>query len=541
MPSLRRIVLSALVTLVATHGLTGEVGAQVVPAPQTISPTPVVPNPVPVTPTPAPVAPTPPAATPTPVATPAPSVTSPAPTPTPGTQSTAPAPSAPGISVPGVEVVQPEPVAPKPSVNVKARPALKPAAAPVQAAAKPQAAPASPSAPAVSAAPPLSSSVPAIADTTGQVSLSPIGGAVAIEKYAGSVSQVSAAAIASGGSNNTTDALQARVPGVIVTDNSGNSFQQDLNYRGFNASPVAGTSQGLAVYQNGVRINEVFGDTVNFDQIPSIAIADIAVISGNPVYGLNAIGGAITLTMKDGFSFQGTEIDGRFGSFGRRQIAVQSGTRAGAVASYFAVESIRDDGWRDKGSSAVRRAYGDLGYRDERAEVHLNVTGAYNTLGASAAAPIELVRERYGSVFTTPQKIENKLFMVSLLGSLTVTPSTKVSGNVYYRQYRQKKVDGNISDTQACADDGAFAGLICFATPDNPLNLPRAAFPSIRRFFMGRSIARRSIRTVMAGLARWSRNRGSLGWAINCWSGPASISAASRRGRPASLAASGRI
>ncbi len=31
---------------------------------------------------------------------------------------------------------------------------------------------------------------------------------------------------------------------------------------------MLGTPQGLAVYQNGVRINEVFGDTVNWDLIP---------------------------------------------------------------------------------------------------------------------------------------------------------------------------------------------------------------------------------------------------------------------------------
>ncbi len=53
---------------------------------------------------------------------------------------------------------------------------------------------------------------------------------------------------------------------------AGNPFQPDFYFRGFDASPVSGTPQGLAVYQNGVRINEAFGDTVNWDLIPTSAV-----------------------------------------------------------------------------------------------------------------------------------------------------------------------------------------------------------------------------------------------------------------------------
>ena len=86
---------------------------------------------------------------------------------------------------------------------------------------------------------------------------------------------------------------------------SGNPFQPDVYFRGFDASPVAGTPQGLAVYQNGVRINEAFGDIVNWDLIPTVAIRSMDVVSNNPVFGLNALGGAISIKMKDGFGYQG--------------------------------------------------------------------------------------------------------------------------------------------------------------------------------------------------------------------------------------------
>ena len=101
------------------------------------------------------------------------------------------------------------------------------------------------------------------------------------------------------------DLLQAMVrglPGVALGDQTGNQFQLDINYRGFVASPVIGTPQGLAVYQNGVRINEVFGDIINWDFLPENAINRMTLVPSNPVYGLNAIGGALSLEMKNGFT-----------------------------------------------------------------------------------------------------------------------------------------------------------------------------------------------------------------------------------------------
>src|SRR4029077_5611665 len=112
----------------------------------------------------------------------------------------------------------------------------------------------------------------------------------------------------------------------------------NLEFRGFVASPVSGTPQGLAVYQNGVRVNEAFGDTVNWDLIPTSAIKSIAVVTNNPAYGLNALGGAVSVQMKDGFSYHGAEIDTMAGSFGRIQASGQWGKQAGDWAVYGALE-----------------------------------------------------------------------------------------------------------------------------------------------------------------------------------------------------------
>ncbi len=64
-------------------------------------------------------------------------------------------------------------------------------------------------------------------------------------------------------SSDAVRALNEQVGGVNIDSASGNAFQPTLIYHGFQASGLQGTPQGLAVYVNGVRFNQAFGDTVN--------------------------------------------------------------------------------------------------------------------------------------------------------------------------------------------------------------------------------------------------------------------------------------
>jgi iron complex outermembrane receptor protein len=187
-------------------------------------------------------------------------------------------------------------------------------------------------------------------------------------------------------SNSVPDSLLQRVPSVFNNDTAVNPFQPDVQYRGFVASPTVGTPQGLAVYQNGVRVNEVFGDTVNWDFIPSYAVHRLDVVPNDPTYGLNALGGAIAIQMKNGFNYQGTEAELRGGSFGRRALTMQSGQQFANVATYIAGDVLNDDGWRDQSQSKLRRVFADIGARNETSEFHINYTGAKNSFWISAGA-----------------------------------------------------------------------------------------------------------------------------------------------------------
>ena len=122
-----------------------------------------------------------------------------------------------------------------------------------------------------------------------------------------------------------TDALTSELPSVHLDDLSGNPFQPDLLFRGFTASPVEGETEGLAVYVNGARFNTPFGDTVNWDLLPSNAIQRVNVEGGNPVFGLNALGGSVVVRMKDGFDDQGGEFIAYGGSYGRAGALFQYG------------------------------------------------------------------------------------------------------------------------------------------------------------------------------------------------------------------------
>ena len=348
------------------------------------------------------------------------------------------------------QVAKKKPVTIEPPEPVVAQPTPKPQPKPVQ---QTQTQP-----PPQSQPPPVQPvAQPNAAPLSTEIKISPVGGSeIPISKISGSVNRVSVEDIKRTGAVDTQSLLQTSVPGIIVTDLQGNGFQTDVQYRGFSSSPVNGVPQGLAVYQNGVRINESFGDIVNWDFLPSNAINDITVVAGNPVFGLNAIGGAISIGMKDGFNTQGTEIDVRGGSFGRIQGAFSTGQRSGAVAAFVALEGAHDDGWRENSPADIKRMYADLGYKTSEAEFHINFTGAENFVGAVTAAPVELLALDYARTYTFPQTSNNDMKMVSVNGTVSVTDTMKLSGVAYRRKFTQKHLDANTSAATDCGD-----GTLC--------------------------------------------------------------------------------
>jgi outer membrane receptor protein involved in Fe transport len=332
--------------------------------------------------------------------------------------------------------------------------------------------------------------------------------AIEADKVPASVNVVDSRQIERTDSLNITAALQQNVPGISINEVAGNPFQPDVQFRGFVASPVSGTPQGLAVYQNGVRINEAFGDTVNWDLIPTTATKSIAVVANNPAFGLNALGGAISVQMKDGFSYPGAEINTMGGSFGRIQSSAQWGKQVDNFAVYGALEGLHDNGFRNFSASDVRRFYGDVGYKNDVNEFHLNVGLADNKFGATATVPIQLLQQYWGATYTTPQTSTNRVGYFNLTGKVEATPSWTIEGAAHLRVFDHKATDGNPTGTQPCADPT----LLCFGndtTPANGLNGAQLANPFAPDAVLG-EIDRTTTRSTTAGLSLQATNNDQL-------------------------------
>ena len=264
--------------------------------------------------------------------------------------------------------------------------------------------------------------------------------------------------------------MEEALPGVSLTSQTGNEFQTGFDYRGFIASPVIGTPQGLAVYQNGVRINEVFGDIVNWDLIPQNAINQLTLVPSNPVYGLNATGGALAFQMKNGYTYHGVEGEVSGGSYGRVIASVQAGGEVGNLSGYFTADAINDAGWRNDSPSTLRRVYADLGAREDQTEFHLTFTGADNTFGAAAATPIQMLDQDWSSIYTIPQTTHNQLAFLTASATWRPSDTWTYQAVAYYRNYHQAHVDGNGTDASnnptVCPDPT----LLCFPNLDGTLS-----------------------------------------------------------------------
>jgi len=253
-------------------------------------------------------------------------------------------------------------------------------------------------------------------------------------------------------------ALNEEVPSVNLDSASGNPFQPTLLYHGYEASALQGTPEGIAVYVNGVRFNQAFGDTVDFDLLPDLAINEMNLEGSNPVFGLNALGGALSIQLKNGFSYQGGELELSGGSFATVNGEFQYGKQSGNTAVYVAASGLHQDGWRDLQSSGIRNFYGDIGWRGNTGEVHFNVLAAQSVLNGPGTSPVELLAADPAAQFTGPNQVSNNFVQASLSGNLQLGDDWSLQGVAYYNNFLQRVINGNAPDDTPCTDG---SGLLC--------------------------------------------------------------------------------
>lgn len=269
--------------------------------------------------------------------------------------------------------------------------------------------------------------------------------------------------------------LGQQAQGVSISNAGGNNFAPNIMYHGFQASPIAGSTQDMAVYVNGVRFNQPFGDVVNWDLLPSIAIDRVDFQGTNPVFGLNALGGAMAVQLKNGFTFQGLDATMLGGSYGRLQGYGEYGAQFGNTAVYAAVDGLYSGGWRQDESSHLNKLYADFGWRGDAAELHINVTAADNELNEPGTVPVQVLDADRGAVFTAPNYLGNKYAQIAANGSYQVNDSTSIQTVAYYQNFIQSVVNGNSPDgypcgNYLCAAPGQYLTTTGFTPIPNFLN-----------------------------------------------------------------------
>lgn len=265
------------------------------------------------------------------------------------------------------------------------------------------------------------------------------------EEIPGNVQSISAKEIKESHALSITDLMNRKLQSVNVNDYQGNPFQMDVTYRGFTAGPQIGTPQGLSVFFDGIRVNEPFGDVVNWDMIPMNALASVDVFPGsNPIFGRNTLGGAFSLKTKDGFNNTGGDAQILTGSFGRKQLQLEGGWNNGTVALFGAGNFFLEDGWRQNSPSRVNQAFGKASYRGDKLDLSLSTLLVQTKLTGNGLLPSEMYAQDPTSIFTAPDKTDNNLAQFQLSGAFQATDTFSITGQLYRRNSKRHQVGADV-------------------------------------------------------------------------------------------------
>lgn len=242
-----------------------------------------------------------------------------------------------------------------------------------------------------------------------------------------------------------------------MTQSQGNPWQGNLYFHGFTLSPLLGSPAGISVYMDGVRQNEPFAETMNWEAIPDFAIRDVELVPGsNPLYGLNTLAGALLLTSKSGFTDPGGSLNISGGSWGRIQTDAGIGVHSRRFGLYVGAGSDYESGWRDYSSSRVQQAFVRGDWKpDEDTSVALSYTGAHGRLSGTQSLPLEWARTPQAA-YTWPDHFNDNINTFNLQGSHQLGSAWSVQANAYLRISQSRSFNSNTNNfsSYAAGTDG---------------------------------------------------------------------------------------
>ena len=309
------------------------------------------------------------------------------------------------------------------------------------------------------------------------IGVAPLAGlGVSKDQLAANVQTARAADIERSHAIDLTSFLSRQLGSVHLNETQNNPFQPDVNFRGFTASPLLGTAQGLSIYLDGVRLNQPFGDVVSWDLIPKSAISQISLLPGsNPLFGLNTLGGALVIQTKDGLKNPGSVVQFLAGNHRRVAVEFETGGRRAVEAPDAAVRELNwfvtgnrfhEQGWRSASPSDVNQLFGKLGGRLGDARLVLTAAAADNTLNGNGLQELRLLARDAASVYTQPDTTHNRSLLLNLTASGPLSAALSFSGHAYVRRINTATYNGDINQVAldqsvyqpTAAEQGALAG-----------------------------------------------------------------------------------
>ena len=328
------------------------------------------------------------------------------------------------------------------------------------------------------------------------------------DRYPGNVQLADDAVLERAKSANLPEFMGRQLTGVTVNEVQGSPFQVDVNYRGHRLSPTLGTAQGLSVYLDGVRINEPFGDVMNWDLLPEAAIAEIALLPGsNPLFGLNTLGGALVLSTKSGRTHKGTEADFSIGSNGRRRLDVGHGAQwADGWHGYVAGTLFAEQGWRQESPGQLGNLFLKLGRDRAGTQWSLSWLAARSRLTGNGPLSQSLYDIDPRSGYTFHDTTRSHASLLNFSASHTLDGGDKLAALAWHRTGRREGSNGDVNGAwtdwlESCA--GARATPAC-SDPADPGYVSRTAV-------LNQSVARQS---ASGGGLQWTRTAGRHQFAI---------------------------
>jgi outer membrane receptor protein involved in Fe transport len=316
------------------------------------------------------------------------------------------------------------------------------------------------------------------------------GSDLALNQIPSPVQIATQADIAKSGALDIADFMNRRLNGVEVNEMQSNPFQPDVNYRGYTASPLLGTPEGISVYMDGVRQNQPFGDVVSWDLIPKNAIESVELMPGsNPLFGLNTLGGALSIQTKNGTTSPGLAGQITYGASGRKAVQAEYGGGNATGFNYFlAANAFHESGWRYDSPSDVRQAFVKLGWRTAATDLSLATVYAYNTLTGNGLQDYRFLQQNYSSVYTIPDTTGNRSPSFNFIARHDFSSTLSVSANSWFRNIRTEGVNGN-ANTDAltsnvyqpsAADQSALTAAGYTGFPTSGANVSNTPFPKWR-------------------------------------------------------------